>query len=819
MAALTLRRESYRDRILGGWTGRSAGITLGAPLRGQLIPGHLQFYQPVPGQPAASLATDFPLVWLTALEECGPDIAPADLAIAWLEHLDYQQDELGYAALNLRRGLPPPASGAHANWFHNGTAGIMRADFWAMAAPGNPQAAAALAYHDAKLDHSEEGLWAAMFVAAMGSASFFLDDTFTLLTIGLAMMPRTCRTARAVKTALAAAQRGASWLEARESVQHEAGSANFSDAPQNMGFLTIGLLYGGREFGPSLCAAVNCGCDSEAVGCAIGAILGFQRGRKRLPEEWVRPIGDLVIPGAGLRDLKAPGSLSEVAERMARVGESMVARFCPLVELTDAPEPSQTLLPSGAPPPDLSPASPQASPQAESDIIPTGIGAESIAASPDENPDAPARPLPDLQASPQTEGEIIPTGIGAEQIAPLPADGPDAPARVLQAGSAPIAQPPAESTGAAEATEPDAAPSAPSDGGPARLDAAAPAAPMPGFAPQPAAIPDEKSSPRAVDLPAQPAAAESFPAAAPEPDPLTAIAWADSTLVKPLLVTPPNALLGQAGPFDVVLDTGGSPTIEFNAPRVLGVTVTNRSGQAFSGRIQLLAPAGWRVAAPPNLGQRQFIAANTGALQMDWTVSVPENEGRIEIANTVIVRFTPEEGAPFQADFVLMSPTCWWCVGPFANFDGEGFDHAYAPESKPGLQERYVTRIANAGQWERLTALEPTVDLEPIFRASSGVCYGQARLRCPAAREARLVANTNGGVKVWLNGQLVLRRFHRETFRPQIGTGPWAVDISLAAGDNVVLVKWIRSSEPYQFSLSVSDRAGRGIPEVGATSW
>ncbi|HLV80653.1 MAG TPA: hypothetical protein VKT32_10240, partial [Chthonomonadaceae bacterium] len=114
---------------------------------------------------------------------------------------------------------------------------------------------------------------------------------------------------------------------------------------------------------------------------------------------------------------------------------------------------------------------------------------------------------------------------------------------------------------------------------------------------------------------------------------------------------------------------------------------------------------------------------------------------------------------------------------------------------------------------------ECLLDLEPLFKGSAGVCYGQTILRSPTAREARLVANTNSGVKVWLNGGLVLRRFNREVFRPQIGSGPWAVDVSLKAGDNPVLVKWVRSSEPYEFSLTVSDRYGRGLPEIGNTNW
>ena len=130
MAALTITADTYRDKVFGGWQGKSAGVTLGASQRGQMSPGRNNFYNPVPGQPAASVGLDFPLVWLHTLEETGPDVASEDLAVAWLEHLDYSQDEWGYAALNLRRGLPPPASGAHANWFRHATGGVLRADFW-----------------------------------------------------------------------------------------------------------------------------------------------------------------------------------------------------------------------------------------------------------------------------------------------------------------------------------------------------------------------------------------------------------------------------------------------------------------------------------------------------------------------------------------------------------------------------------------------------------------------------------------------------------------------------------------------------------------
>ncbi len=784
MAALTLTAENYYDKVLGAWQGKSAGVTLGAGLRGQLTPGRYNYYSPIPGQPVASIALDFPLVWLGVLEECGPDITPADLALGWLEHLDYPQDEFGYAALNLRRGVPPPASGAYANWFRHATGGVMRADLWAMLAPGAPQVAAAYAYHDAKLDHSEEGVWAAMFLAAVGSAAFFLSDAFTLLTIGLAMIPRTCRTARAVKTALAAAGRGASWLEARESVQHEVGHKNYTDAPQNIGFFTIGLLYGGRDFGAGLCAACNCGYDAEVVGGALGAILGIREGSIGLPDNWLRPIGDIVIAGNGLRDFDAPRTLHEVASRTVALGKEIVAARCP-------------------------------------DIAIVSGSSDPVAFTSNFDPQPPAGAAIRRPIAPETSD---PLALTDPERAALPWPGEPAP-DALSVSPAPIATP------SSAENLPGFTPQAPAF----QPSVAAPAPTLPGFV---TAQPIDSTEPKPSELEGQttetspellptdealltPSDIETQPSSlAPvAPDPAGAIAWADSTLVKPLLVTPPNALIGQAGDFEVVLDTGDAPAIAYNTPKMLSLAIFNR-GEAFSGRVALLAPPGWQVQAPAGLGQRQYVAAHTGILRLEFTLNVPIDGARIDIANTVALRLAPDDGSvPVEIDFQIMGASCWWTVGAFANFDGEGFDRAYAPEDRPGLNESYVARSSQQARWERHSFLEPTLDLEPLFRGGGGVCYGQTLLQSPTARDVRLVANSNSGVKVWLNGALVLRRHHRETFRPVLGEGPWAQEVTLRAGANALLVKWVRGTEPYEFSLTVSDRSGRGLPEVGNTMW
>ncbi len=788
MAALTLTAENYYDKVLGAWQGKSAGVTLGAGMRGQLTPGRYNYYSPVPGQPVASLALDFPLVWLAALEECGPEITPADLAVAWLEHLDYPQDEFGYAALNLRRGVPPPASGSYANWFRHSTGGVLRADLWAMLAPGAPQVAAAYAYHDAKLDHSEEGVWAAMFLAAVGSAAFFLNDTFTLLTIGLAMIPRTCRTARAVKTALAAAGRGASWLEARESVQHEVGHKNFTDAPQNIGFFTIGLLYGIRDFGAALCAACNCGYDAEMVGGALGAILGIRDGSISLPDDWLRPVGDVVIPGNGLRDFDAPRTLHEVASRTVALGKEIVAARCPDIAIVSG-----------------------------------------IDALPDFNvafaPMSPAGEVRFEPIAPDTTEEALPFPASEPSVAPRSAETAetsDEPSGLEMARAS-------ETEPSLIADSPGFAPQPPVF----QPSVAAPAPTLPGFVTPQSVASETTSMPSTIENQNSETALDASsgatlaalsseietPRPRVAPDPVSAIAWTDNSLVKPLLVTPPNALIGHNGDFEVVLDTGDAPAVAYNAPKMLSFAIFNR-GEAFSGRITLLAPSGWQVIAPSGLGQRQYIAAHTGILRLEFTLAVPNEGARIDIANTISLRLASDEGGiPVEIDFQLMGASCWWTVGAFQNFDGEGFDRAFGPEDRPGLNEAYVGRSSQQVRWEQRTFLEPTLDLEALFRGGAGVCYGQTLLQSPTTRDIRLVANTNSGVKVWLNGGLVLRRFHRETFRPVLGEGPWAQDVTLRAGSNALLVKWVRGTEPYEFSLTTSDRSGRGLPEVGNTTW
>ena len=136
MAALTLTREKYRDKIYGGWLGKNAGGTLGNPVEGRKEPLSLTFYDPIPGQAAWNEDLDFQLVWLSAIRQHGPEITSEQLAGAWQAHIAYPWDEYGYAVYNLRRGLKPPITGSFNNWFRRSDGGAIRSELWGMVAPG-----------------------------------------------------------------------------------------------------------------------------------------------------------------------------------------------------------------------------------------------------------------------------------------------------------------------------------------------------------------------------------------------------------------------------------------------------------------------------------------------------------------------------------------------------------------------------------------------------------------------------------------------------------------------------------------------------------
>jgi len=333
-----LSRETYRDKLLGCWMGKNAGGTLGGPL--ESIFGREEMFDVwwYPKLVKGGIPNDdleIQLVWLQALKERGIYLTSRDLAEYWLDCILYNPDEYGLHKTNLRKGLQPPVSGWYNNWFKDCMGSPIRSEIWACIAPGVPHIAARYAYQDAICDHAGgESVYGEIFNTTLESAAFLIEDRGRLLGIGLSMIPKECLTSKAIRAAIQSHSKGLDWREARERVKEVAFSEIAQFSPTNLGFQTIGLLYG-QDFGDAICKAVNCGWDTDCTGATVGAIWGIISGESGLPEKWTEPLGNEILISKGIRNLRPPKDLHELTSEIYAIGEKVLAAFDAPVKLCD----------------------------------------------------------------------------------------------------------------------------------------------------------------------------------------------------------------------------------------------------------------------------------------------------------------------------------------------------------------------------------------------------------------------------------------------------------------------------------------------------
>ena len=322
--------DVYRDKVMGCWLGKNAGGTLGGPLEtkyGNDVMFDVWWYPELPEEGIPNDDLEMQLIWLQALQQRGPGITARDLAEYWTDCINYNFDEYGLSKSNLKLGLVPPVSGWHNNWFKDCMGSPIRSEIWACIAPGEPQIAAHYAFEDAICDHAGgESVFGEIFNAVMQSSAFFVNDKLTLIQLGLSAIPEDCSTFQAIAAAVDAHERGYEWKRAREELRKKFFNRNAQYSPLNLGFQTIGLLYG-EDFGDAICKAVNCGWDTDCTGATVGATIGIIEGAKSLPDKWLLPLGNRIatnVGTGGIAHLVAPTDIEGLTEATIREADRVL---------------------------------------------------------------------------------------------------------------------------------------------------------------------------------------------------------------------------------------------------------------------------------------------------------------------------------------------------------------------------------------------------------------------------------------------------------------------------------------------------------------
>ena len=336
-----LGKRFLADRTLGAWLGRAAGCLLGKPCEGwhrtrieralraldewplsdywprreQLPDGFAFwgapdagtdaiFYPPsTDGQLRGNITRmardddmDYPILGLHVLETFGPDFTTADIGRTWLEllpyHCVYTAEHVAYR--NLVNELEPPATAAHHNPYREWIGAQIRADIFGWACPGRPELAAELAWRDAALSHTKNGIYGEMFFAAVLAAAFVESDLNKLIEIGLSEIPRNCRLREAVLDTVQWCDTDPDWEATWQRINERYGHYHGVHTINNAAVVLMGLLHSGGDYERAIAIAVMGGWDTDCNGATAGSVMGTILGAKALPEKWIAPLNDRI---------------------------------------------------------------------------------------------------------------------------------------------------------------------------------------------------------------------------------------------------------------------------------------------------------------------------------------------------------------------------------------------------------------------------------------------------------------------------------------------------------------------------------------------
>lgn len=319
-----LNFDVFRDKVAGCWAGKNIGGTLGEPFEGDKNINHITYYtQELLGNPAPNDDLDLQLIWLRAIQENGLDNISAQLlGEYWVDHINGPWNEYGTAKKNMYAGLLPPLSGSCNNdYWKNSNGAWIRSEIWACCFPGEPDRVLEYAYMDSCIDHAGDGIYAELFTAALESAAFVVNDVNALIRIALSKIPKDCRVARSVRIAQEGYEKGQDWTVTREQLVKDSEDLGFFQAPANIGYVVMGLLYGGGDFGKSMCIAVNCGDDTDCTGSTVGAVCGILYGLERIPKKWLDPVNGRLAYKCINAFLKYPTSLEKLSEQVVHIAK------------------------------------------------------------------------------------------------------------------------------------------------------------------------------------------------------------------------------------------------------------------------------------------------------------------------------------------------------------------------------------------------------------------------------------------------------------------------------------------------------------------
>ncbi|MFJ7213374.1 ADP-ribosylglycohydrolase family protein [Amycolatopsis sp. NPDC098790] len=346
--AASLPRGS-RGRELAAWTGRAAGCLLGKPVEKIPREGIEEILRATGRWPLTGWFTavglpsevaskwpwnrrsaptsleenidgmpedddlNYPMLALSLLETHGRAFTTEDVGQLWLDNLPagrvFTAERAAYR--NLLDARPDTAT--FRNPFREWIGALIRADVFGWVSPGDVVSAARLAWTDARLSHTRNGVYGAMWAAALASAAMVCDTVDEVLDAASTVLPVGCELATAVHFGRSAATSG-DVADGLDRLHEAYGHLHWVHVLNNAAVIAYALAAGGGEFGRSVSIAVTAGWDTDSAAATVGGVVGAVSG---VDEYWAKPLDGRIatsLPGGERR-------IADLAARTAALAE------------------------------------------------------------------------------------------------------------------------------------------------------------------------------------------------------------------------------------------------------------------------------------------------------------------------------------------------------------------------------------------------------------------------------------------------------------------------------------------------------------------
>jgi ADP-ribosylglycohydrolase len=334
------RAATNRLRLEAAWLGRAAGCLLGKPVEKLPLIGIRQLARSTGNWPLNTYFTargvpedllsqhpwnrrsaptslvenidgmpedddlNYPLLNLLLLQRHGRRFTTADVARLWLDELPagrtFTAERVAYR--NLLSGIEPPRTARHRNPFREWIGALIRADVHGWTNPGDPAAAAEQAHADATLTHTGNGVYAAMFTAAViAEAATGTHDIHSCLSTGLTVIPPRSRLSEAIRHAIRLAAKEPDFDTVVDQLHAiYADTHHWVHAIPNTALIAAALTHADGDFTGSISRAVSGGLDTDSNGATAGGIAALLTGSPAaLPDRWTSPLKNRLSTSVG----------------------------------------------------------------------------------------------------------------------------------------------------------------------------------------------------------------------------------------------------------------------------------------------------------------------------------------------------------------------------------------------------------------------------------------------------------------------------------------------------------------------------------------